>query len=104
VALHDDLSQYVRTQVAIMLAAAILAGVVAAVAVADHRHTRGRIDRAHVFSWYCNHKQIFCTKSKPESIHDGWVTREYAYEAAEALFAAAFVAAGFWLLRSRRVR
>jgi hypothetical protein len=87
-----------------MLAASIFAAVVGAVAVADHKQTRHRLDRADVFSWYCGHRQIFCAKTKPESIHHEWETREYAYEAAEAVFAFAFVVAAFWLLRSRRAR
>jgi len=93
-----------RTQLALMLAAAILAVGLAVVAVADHRHTRHRLDRADLFAWYCEHRQLSCDRAKPDAIHDGWVTREYAYEAIEGVFAAAFVGAGIWMLRSRRAR
>ena len=85
-----------------MFASAIVAAVVGLVAVADHHRTRDRLDRADVFSWYCDHRKIFCAREKPEPIHQGWVTREYAYKAAEALLALTFVVAGFRLLRSRR--
>jgi hypothetical protein len=87
-----------------MLAAVIFAVGLAVVAVKDHRHTRDRLDRADVFVWYCAHRQQFCDRAKPKAIHDGWVTREYAYDAIEGVFAAVFVGAGIWLLRSRRAR
>ena len=93
-----------RTQLAVMLAAAIFAVSLAVVAVGDHRHTRGRLDRADVFLWYCEHREQLCDRAKPDAIHDGWVAREYAYDAFEGVLAAAFVGAGIWMLRSRRAR
>ena len=84
-----------------MLAAAILAGVVAAVAIADHSHTRNRLRRAQVFAWYCEHKQRLCDRTKPNAIHERWEVREYSYRGAEGFLAVVFVGSGLLLLRAR---
>ena len=91
-----------RIQLAVMVAAATLAAAVGVLAVLDHRHTRGQLGRAQVFLFYCDRRQLYCDKKKPDTIHQSWETREYMYRGAEALFAAAFVGGGLWLLRSRR--
>jgi hypothetical protein len=91
-----------RIQLAVMVAAAILAAAVGVLAVVDHRHTRTQLDRAQVFLFYCDRRQIYCDEKKPDPIHESWETHEYTYGGAEALFAAAFVGGGLSLLRSRR--
>ena len=93
-----------RSQLAVMLAAAILAGLLAVVAIADHSHTRHRLRRAQVFAWYCEHRQRFCDREKSNPIHERWETREYAYDATMGVLAIAFVGGGVWLLRSRWAR
>ena len=77
-----------------MLAAAILAGVLAVVALADHSHTRHRLRRAQVFAWYCEQMEamiaaiddILCHVERIGPVVRMLIVGAIAFGAAELLY------------------
>jgi len=57
----------------------VLAGAIAAVAVADHRHKNARMGPANVASWYCHNRGQRCQEPQAEDIEGAWQKRERVY-------------------------
>ena len=57
----------------------VLAGAIAAVAVADHRHKNARMGPANVASWYCHNRGQRCQEPQAENIEGAWQERERVY-------------------------
>jgi len=57
----------------------VLAGCIAVVAVADHRHKSSRMGPASVASWYCEHRGQRCEEPQAEAIEASWQRREQVY-------------------------
>jgi hypothetical protein len=82
----------------VMIAAFVL---LAAVAFADHRHTRAVSARASSDSWWCSHEQVRCTGFDEVAHHAGWESRERGYAAGAVALTAAIVILGGRRLRLR---
>jgi hypothetical protein len=65
----------------------LLAVVIAAIAVADHRNKQSRADHAQLEAWYCVHEGTRCGGPSAEGIERHWNERQIAYEAAVAILA-----------------
>jgi hypothetical protein len=59
----------------------VVAGGVAAVAVADHRHKNARMRPANIASWYCQHRGERCDEPQAEDVEAAWQDREQLYRA-----------------------
>ena len=59
----------------------VLAGGIAAAAVADHRHKNARMGPANVASWYCHNRGERCDEPLAEAIEAAWQQRERVYRA-----------------------
>ena len=57
----------------------ILAGGIAAAAVADHRHKNAPMGPANVASWYCHNRNQRCQEPQSETIEASWQEREKLY-------------------------
>lgn len=57
----------------------VLAGGIAAVAVADHRHKNARMGPANVASWYCENRGERCNEPQADDIEASWQRRERVY-------------------------
>ena len=61
---------------------ALLAGGIAAAAVADHRHKNARMTpAAYEASWYCHNRNQRCEEPQAETIEASWQQREKVYRA-----------------------
>ena len=69
----------VRRATMLVVVLVLLAGGIAAGAVADHRHKNGRMGRADVASWYCQHRNQRCQEPQAEVIEASWQQRERVY-------------------------
>ena len=69
----------VRRATVVALALVLLAGGIAAAAVADHRHKNDRMGRSYVASWYCDHRNQRCQEPQAETIEASWQRREHVY-------------------------
>jgi hypothetical protein len=63
----------------VVVAAFIVAGGIAAVAVVDHRHKNARMGPADEASWYCHHDGQRCNEPQAADIEEAWQHRELAY-------------------------
>ena len=69
----------VRRATMLVVVLVLLAGGIAAAAVADHRHKNARMGRADVASWYCQHRNQRCQEPQAEVIEASWQQRERVY-------------------------
>lgn len=69
----------VRRATMLVVVLVLLAGGIAAAAVADHRHKNARMGRADVASWYCQHRNQRCQEPQAEAIEGSWQQRERVY-------------------------
>ena len=91
-----------RFSLMLMLTTAILGGLVAGIAVADHHRTRARIDRADLAGWFCVYRGTRCDQQQPGPIHARWTNRELAYKSFEGAAAFVFALGAVSLVRVRR--
>ena len=68
-----------RRSTIFVVALFILAGGVALVAVADHRHKNARMGPADVASWYCQNHRQRCQEPQAADIEEAWQHRELVY-------------------------
>ena len=68
----------VRRASVLVVVLVLLAGGIAAGALADHRHKNARMGRADVASWYCQHRNQRCQEPQAEAIEASWQQREPA--------------------------
>ena len=69
----------VRRATMLVVVLVLLAGGIAAVALADHRHKNARMGRADVANWYCQHRNQRCEEPRAETIEASWQQRERVY-------------------------
>ena len=69
----------VRRATMLVVVLVLLAGGIAAGAVADHRHKNARMGRADVASWYCHNRNQRCQEPQAETIEASWQQRERVY-------------------------
>ena len=89
-------------QDALFFVSALVAAIVAVLALADHRQTKGRITRAETAQWYCEHKGTRCGGPDYMVIHAAWERRELRYKVAEGVLSFAVVIGMGWSIRLRR--
>ena len=66
----------------------VVAGLVTAIAIADHQHKQARENHAEVLAWYCKHEGTRCGGEPVSRIERAWNRRETGYQAAVAVLAA----------------
>ena len=72
----------VRRTTMLVVVLALLAGGIAAAAVADHRHKNARMTpAAYEASWYCHNRNQRCEEPQAETIEASWQQREKVYRA-----------------------
>ncbi len=69
----------VRRSTVLLVVLIVLAGCIAGVAVADHRHKKARMGPASIASWYCQHDGQRCQETQAETIEASWQERERVY-------------------------
>ena len=70
-----------RRATMLVMVLVLLAGGIAASAVADHRHKNARMGLANVASWYCHTRNQRCQEPQAETIEASWQQREKVYRA-----------------------
>lgn len=83
----------VRGALALALVAFALAGVIAVVAVADHRRVESQNWAANQASWFCQHKGTRCDQLQIADLERRWEHRELGYRMGFFAFSAAATAA-----------
>ncbi len=81
---------YVRRQLP-MVVALLLAAVVGAIAIGDHRDKQSRMDRAELSEWYCRHLGQRCGGPSSVAIENHWNERQIGYEVVVGLLVGAAV-------------
>ena len=69
----------VRGVLTVALVAFALAGVIAAVALADHHHKNAQAWDANQASWFCHFKGTRCDELQDEDLERRWHHREQRY-------------------------
>jgi hypothetical protein len=84
------------------ITAVLVALIIAALAVTDHRRVGRRSHRADVAGWFCERKGTHCDELQPAALESRWEIRERSYEGAFGVALVVGASAAVSAVRRRR--